>query len=77
MWEYIVLAIFIIALQLCLIMFGGWLSNFVMGLLSLVAVVYYYNLIESGLPLGYFLPLVMVVFTLLLWGSALMRSDVI
>lgn len=77
MWEYIVLGIFIIALQLALIMWGGWLSNFAMGCLSIVAVVYYYNLIPLGLPLEYFLPLVMVVFTIMLWISALSRSEVI
>lgn len=77
MWEYIVLGIFIIALQLALVMWGGWLTNFTMGCLSIVAVVYYYNLIPLGLPLDYFLPLVMVVFTIMLWISALSRSEVI
>lgn len=77
MWEYYVLAIFIIGLQLALLIVGGWLTNFVFGLITLYAAYYYFNLIASGLALEFILPLMMVVFTILLWIKALLvRNEI-
>ena len=75
MWEFIVLGIFFMAIQVLLIMWGGWLLNFIFGLVSLYVAYELYNLVGSGLPLGFVMPLTIVIFTLLLWYSALSRQD--
>lgn len=77
MWEYYVLAIFIIGLQLAFLIVGGYLSNFVVGIIGVISAVYYFNLIGSGLALEYILPLIMVIMTLLLWVDSLNTSDMI
>lgn len=75
MWEYIVIFVFVVSLQLACTMFGGWLLNLTMGLIGLVVSSQYYAVVNDGLPLGYLMPLIISVFTILLFVSALMRRS--
>lgn len=71
----IYLAMFIILSQIVLILFGGWLINFVYGIVTVLCALQYFNMIAEGLYLGYLIPLIMVVLTIMLWISALMRKN--
>lgn len=77
MWEYIVLGIFFILIQLLLIMWGGWLIDFIFGIIGLYVAVELFNLVGSGLPLGFVMPFTIVIFTILLWIVSAQRVDMI
>lgn len=76
MWAFVVLFIVVLAAQIVLILKGGWLLNFFFGIVTVMASVYYYDLVPS-LPLGYLMPLILTFFSIGLFVSALLsRSEV-
>lgn len=77
MLEYVALAVGLLAIDLVLLLQGGWLTNFAFGLVSIIASVQFFNQMTNDLPLSYVVPLAFVVMGILLFVSALSRSDTI